>query len=208
MPRHIVTLVLTDDLLAFNRAVGIVRRRNLPIESLSVGPAQVAGCQRLTLVLTAEDEAVDRMVRQLRKMVGVNEATGYREAAVVTRELALVRVRAPHAQFAQLLDALALFDAAVVDEGAGEVVAEVTGTEPFVLSLVRALEPFGVIDVARSGTVAIGSPGGSPVAAASGAPVDGMRAREEATPIRPTATAPGSPRLPATSLPHSREMTR
>ncbi|MEP6572364.1 MAG: acetolactate synthase small subunit [Gemmatimonadota bacterium] len=201
MPRHVVTLTLTEDLLAFNRAVGIVRRRNLPIESLSVGPAELRGYQRLTLLLTAEDEAVDRMIRQLRKMVGVLEATGCRSSSAITRELALIRVRAPRARYAQLLDALALFNAIVLDESAGEIVAEVTGSEPFIRSLVRSLEAFGIVEIVRSGAVAMTTAGVFAV-------LHDRSPQESILPVRPADPVPANAREPATSIPHAQEMRR
>jgi acetolactate synthase, small subunit len=84
---------LEDEFLAFNRLVGVVRRRNLAIESLSIGSGQEAGVARVTIVVRADEGAVDRLVRQLRKVIGVRGAAAEPEASVASRELALIRVR-------------------------------------------------------------------------------------------------------------------
>jgi acetolactate synthase-1/3 small subunit len=75
----------------------------------------------------------------------------------VTRELALVKVRAPHERYAELLDVVQLYSAVVVDDSPDGLIVELTGSEAFVLSCVRALERFEVVEVARSGTIALGT---------------------------------------------------
>jgi len=150
-----VGVLLGDDLLALNRAVGIVRRRNLSVASVSLGPSSRIGVSRLTCILTADQPSVDRMANQLRKMVGVLEVTVVPEAECVSREHALIRVRTAPAQLAGLLDTIALFQATVVEESPHELVLEATASPPILVSLLRALEPFGVLDVVRSGAIAL-----------------------------------------------------
>jgi acetolactate synthase-1/3 small subunit len=152
---------LEDEFLAFNRLVGVVRRRNLAIESLSIGAGPEAGVARVTIVVRADEGAVDRLVRQLRKVIGVRGAAAEPEASVASRELALIKVRTT-GRYAEVLDAAGRFGATVLEEGRDEALLEVTGPGPMVLSLIRALEPFGVLDVARSGIVAVSRPGTAP----------------------------------------------
>jgi acetolactate synthase-1/3 small subunit len=73
----------------------------------------------------------------------------------VARELALVKVRAPHERYAELLDVVQLYNASVVDDAADGLIVELTGSEAFVLSCLRALERFEIVEVARSGTIAL-----------------------------------------------------
>jgi acetolactate synthase-1/3 small subunit len=153
-----VAALLEDDLLALNRAVGIVRRRNLAVTSVSLGPSTRVGVSRLTCVVAADDASVDRMANQLRKMVGVLEVTVTAEADCVSREHALIRVRISPAELAGLLDTIALFQATVVEEALPELVLEATASPPTLVSLLRALEPFGVLDVVRSGAIALPRP--------------------------------------------------
>jgi len=152
---HTISVLLDESLLSLNRAVGVVRRRNLPIDSFSVGPALTPGVSRLTITLSADQATTDRLVGALRKTSGVREAVSYRGGEGVARELALIKVRVGRGSYGQVLDAIQLFRAAVIDEGPEEVVVQVAGSEAFVVSLIRALEPYGVVDVARSGTIAL-----------------------------------------------------
>ncbi|MGH7537039.1 MAG: acetolactate synthase small subunit [Gemmatimonadales bacterium] len=152
---HAVSVLLDQELLALNRTVGALRRRNLPIESIAVGPAGAPGLARLTIILNSDVATVDTTVKKLHKLSGVRAAVTFPVDAGVTRELALVKVRAQHERYAALLDVIELFNADVVDEGAAAVIVQVTGSGSFILAFIRAVEGFGILDVARSGSVAL-----------------------------------------------------
>jgi acetolactate synthase I/III small subunit len=152
-----VAVLLEDRLVTFTRAVGLIRRRNLPVSSLAVGPTATPGISRLTLMIDSDSSTADRAVQHLQKMVGVRAAIAFAPGEGVTRELALVKLRAPHDRFAELLDVAQLYQASIIDESSESVILELSGSEAFVLSCLRALERFDIIEVARSGTVALGS---------------------------------------------------
>jgi acetolactate synthase-1/3 small subunit len=152
-----VSVLLDDHLVALNRAVGLIRRRNLPIRSLAVGPTTIPGLSRLTIMMQSDGATAERAVQHLQKMIGVRGAVAFPIRDGVTRELALVKVRAPHERYAELLDVVQLYNAVVVDDAADALIVELSGTEAFVLSCIRALERFEVVEVARSGTVALGT---------------------------------------------------
>jgi acetolactate synthase-1/3 small subunit len=147
---------MQDDALALNRAIGIVRRRNLAVTSVSLGPSTRIGVSRLTTIVATDESSVERMANQLRKMVGVLEVTVAPEADCITREHALVRVRVTPADMAAVLDAAELYQARVVEESGSEVVLEATAAPVTLVSLLRALEPFGILEVVRGGAIALG----------------------------------------------------
>jgi len=155
MPTWVVSALLDNDLLALNRAIGIIRRRNLNVPSFSLGPSLRAGVTRLTCIVEGDEAATIRMANQLRKMVGVSQVLVHAESECVGREHALVRVRVSPAQLSALLDTVALFDAQVVDENPHDLLIEATGSAPFMVSLLRALEAFDILDLARGGTLAL-----------------------------------------------------
>jgi acetolactate synthase-1/3 small subunit len=108
-------------------------------------------------MIDSDSRTADRAAQHLQKVVGVRAAVAFAPGQGVARELALVKVRAPHAHSAELLDIAQLYHASVLDETPEAVILELSGTEPFVLSALRALERFEIIEVARSGTVALES---------------------------------------------------
>jgi acetolactate synthase-1/3 small subunit len=152
-----VSVLLEDRWITLNRAVGLIRRRNLPVRSLAVGPTATPGLSRLTIMIHSDTATADRAVQHLQKVVGVRAAVAFPAREGVVRELALVKVRAPHERYGELLDVVQLYNASVVDDSADAMIVELSGSEAFVLSCIRALERFGVVEVARSGTIALGS---------------------------------------------------
>jgi acetolactate synthase I/III small subunit len=152
-----VTVLLEDHLITLTRTVGLLRRRNLPVHSLAVGPTDVPGVSRLTIMMQTDEATAERAVQHLQKIIGVRDATAISPGEAVAREIALVKLRPAAQRYAELLDVVQLYRATVVDESADVVIVELTGTEAFVLSCIRALEPFDIIEVARSGAVALES---------------------------------------------------
>lgn len=150
-----LSVLLDQQLITLSRAVGTLRRRNLPVKSIAVGPSDTPGMARLTIMMQTDPATADRTARQLHKMVGVREALVLGPGDGVTRELALVKVRAAGERYAELLDLALLYKARIVDESDEAVILEVSGSEAFVVSFLRALERFEVLGVARSGTVAL-----------------------------------------------------
>ena len=153
--RQTVVVLLEDHLITLNRVVGLIRRRNFPVRGLSVGPTGTAGVSRLTIMMQSDEAAAERAVQHLQKIIGVQDAAVVPQSEAVVRELALVKLRPSAEQYAELLDVVQLYHATVVDESAEAVVVELTGSEAFVLSCLRALERFEILDVARSGAVAM-----------------------------------------------------
>jgi acetolactate synthase-1/3 small subunit len=157
MAPQAVSVLLEDRLITLTRAVGLIRRRHLPVRSLAVGPTATPGFSRLTIMIHSDSATADRAVQHLQKVIGVRAAVAFPSTAGVARELALVKVRAPHERYAELLDVVQLYNASVVDDSPEAMIVELSGSEAFVLSCIRALERFEVIEVARSGTIALGS---------------------------------------------------
>jgi acetolactate synthase-1/3 small subunit len=152
---HTLAVLLDEELLTLTRIAGMLRRRNLPMRSIAVGPTGTPGCSRLTLMLQTDAAAADLVARQIQNVVGVRAAAAFPAKDGIARELALVKVRADHARYGELLDAALLYKATIVDESDDAVILEVSGSEAFVLSFLRAIERFNVLDVARSGAVAL-----------------------------------------------------
>jgi acetolactate synthase I/III small subunit len=156
-----VSVLIEDRMITLTRAVGLLRRRNYPVRSFAVGPTATPGLARLTIMIQSDSSTAERAVQHLQKMIGVREASALPPDGAVAREVALVKVRAPGPRYGELLDALQLYHASVVDDAADAVIVEVAGSEAFVLSCLRALERFEILEVARSGAVALESGAGS-----------------------------------------------
>ena len=155
---HALTVVLDDRLVTLNAAVGLLRRRNLPLRSVAFGPHVTEGRSRLFVMIDADEASARRVALLFEKLVGVESARVTPAGDMVIRESALIALQPGSEGYAELLDVLGLYHATVIEEGPDALVAELTGPEAFVLSCLRAVERFGIVDVARSGAVAIARP--------------------------------------------------
>ena len=108
-------------------------------------------------MMQSDIATAERAVQHLEKVIGVRGAIAFPTQDGVTRELALVKVRSPAHRYAELLDVIQLYNAVVLDDSNDGLIVELSGSEAFVLSCLRALERFEVVEVVRSGTIALGT---------------------------------------------------
>ena len=146
---HAVTAVLDDDVLVVNRVIGVLRRRNLALSGLGVGPAQ-PGALRLSFFVDTDEANAERVLRQIEKAHGVREVAVIPADAAVAREVVLARVRAGPADRAAVRATVADHHARIVDEGPDTLLVEGAGERAAMTQLVEALERFGVLELARS----------------------------------------------------------
>ena len=158
---HAISVLLDDDLLTFNRVIGVVRRRNVPISGLATSASHTPGVSRLSFIMQTDDASIDRLVRQLQKSFGVRHAETFPAEHAVTREIALIKVRTDPDDRVAFLAVVSQFEATVVDEGAAACILEIAGPTDRADACIRALEPFGILEIARSGAVAMRSADGS-----------------------------------------------
>ncbi len=152
---HALSLLLDHELVGLNRAVGELRRRNLPIESIAVGPGDVPGQTRLTVIVNSDEATAEMTLRKLHTVSGVRGGSRFPVDEGVAHELALVKVRVTRERYAELFDVCDRFKATIVDEVPEQAIVQLAGPGSLVLAFVRALESFGILALARSGAVAL-----------------------------------------------------
>ena len=161
MSRHVLSLLVEDKPGLLTRVAGLFARRGFNIESLAVGPTELEGLSRITVVVEVEDLPLEQVTKQLNKLVNVLKIVELDPAQSVQREHLLIKVRADATTRSQILEAVSLFRASVVDVAADALVIEVTGDSGKVQALLRVLEPYGIKEIAKSGLLAIGRGGKS-----------------------------------------------
>lgn len=138
-----------------NRVASLVRRRGYNIESLTVGRTETPGLSRMTIVVDTDESAVARLHANLDKLVNVRRVEDVTLAASVVRDLAMIKVTATADTRSQIMQLADVFRARVVDVAPDSLVIEITGTEDKVDGLLEMLRPYGVIEMARTGRVAM-----------------------------------------------------
>jgi acetolactate synthase-1/3 small subunit len=137
------------------RVTSLFRRRGYNIDSLAVGRTEAAGVSRMTIVMEADDDAARRVEANLYKLVNVLEVEDATYRPCVTRELALIKVRADHASRAHVLQVAEVFRARVIDVAPEGLIFEITGPRDKVDGLANVLAPFGIVEMVRTGAVAM-----------------------------------------------------
>jgi acetolactate synthase-1/3 small subunit len=150
-----------------NRVASLFRRRAFNIESLTVGHTDKPGVSRMTIVVDTDEQGAKRAEANLYKLVNVLLVNNITGSASVMRDLAMVKVAATPETRSQLLQLVEVFRGRVVDVAPESLIIEITGTEDKIDGLLEVLRPFGIVEMVRTGRVAM-SRGAKSAAAAVG----------------------------------------
>ncbi|GAB3576691.1 MULTISPECIES: acetolactate synthase small subunit [unclassified Leifsonia] len=156
MSTHVLSLLVEDKPGLLTRVAGLFARRGFNIESLAVGTSEVDGLSRITVVVDVEDLPLEQVTKQLNKLINVIKIVELDPAQSVQREHLLIKVRVDNTTRSQVLEAVNLFRARVVDVATDALVIEVTGDSGKTQALLKVLEPYGIKEMAQSGLLAIG----------------------------------------------------
>ena len=138
-----------------NRVASLFRRRAFNIESLTVGHTEKPGISRMTIVVDTDERGARLVEANLYKLVPVGRVENITRQPQIARDLALIKVSAPPEVRAQIMQLVEVYRARIVDVGPETLVVEATGTEDKIDSLVDVLQPFGVVEMVRTGRVAM-----------------------------------------------------
>ena len=161
MSTHVLSLLVEDKPGLLTRVAGLFARRGFNIESLAVGHSEIDGLSRITVVVDVEELPLEQVSKQLNKLINVIKIVELDPAQSVQREHLLVKVRVDNATRSQVLEAVNLFRARVVDVSTDALVIEVTGDSGKTTAFLKVLEPYGIKEIAQSGLLAIGRGGKS-----------------------------------------------
>src|SRR5262245_22521811 len=137
------------------RVTSLIRRRGYNIDSLTVGRTDKPGVSRMTIVMDSDERAVSRIEANLYKLVHVIRVENITPQPSVFRDLAMIKVAATEASRGAIMQLVDVFRARVVDVSPESLVIEITGTEDKIDGLVEMLRPYGVLEMARTGRVAM-----------------------------------------------------
>ena len=156
MTRHTLAVLLENKPGALTRVAALFARRSFNIHSLAVGPTEHEGISRMTIVVDVDELPLEQVTKQLNKLINVIKIVELDPGASVQRELLLVKVKADTSSRGHVLQVVELFRAHVVDVVTDAVTIEATGNPDKLRALLAALEPFGIREIVKSGTVGIG----------------------------------------------------
>ncbi len=155
MDRHILAVLVLNKTGVLNKITGLYARRGFNIESLSVGTTEKPGVSRITITLKGDEHTVNQITSQLEKLVDVLSVKELSPESTVGRELCFIKLSATGDDRAKLLELSEIFRASVIDARRGALTILIAGTTEKTDAFLSLLEPFGIIEVVRSGLMAI-----------------------------------------------------
>ena len=155
MDRHILAVLVLNKTGVLNKITGLYARRGFNIESLSVGTTEKPGVSRITITLKGDEHTVNQITSQLEKLVDVLSVKELSPESTVGREHCCIKLSATGDDRAKLLELTEIFRASVIDARRGALTILIAGTTEKTDAFLSLLEPFGIIEVVRSGLMAI-----------------------------------------------------
>jgi acetolactate synthase I/III small subunit len=152
---HTLSVLVEDKPGVLARVASLFSRRGFNIQSLAVGATEQKDMSRMTIVVSVEDSPLEQITKQLNKLVNVIKIVEQDDDNSVARELALIKVRADATTRGQVIEAVNLFRAKVVDVSTESLTVEATGTQEKLEALLRVLEPYGIREIVQSGVVSL-----------------------------------------------------
>lgn len=152
---HTLSVLVEDKPGVLARVAALFSRRGFNIESLAVGATEAKDMSRMTIVVSAEDVPLEQITKQLNKLINVIKIVEQDDENSVAREIALIKVRADASTRGQIVEAVNLFRARVIDVSPESLIIEATGTPAKFEALLRVLEPYGVREIVQSGLVSL-----------------------------------------------------
>ncbi len=153
--RHTISLFVDNESGVLSRVAGLFSARGFNIESLNVAETLDPDTSRITLVTTGDDFIIEQVIKRFNNMVNVIWVDDLTEETRVEREMILIRVEAKQDTRAEILRMVDIFRAKVIDVGSESYTLELTGDKEKINAFMELLEPLGIKEIARTGTVAM-----------------------------------------------------
>lgn len=153
--RHTISVLVENKFGVLARVSGMFSGRGFNIESLNVAPTHDASLSRITAVLKGDESSLELCIRQLRKLINVVEVVDFKDGQAVARELVLVKVRSDVKSRPEVMQIADIFRAKIVNLSPDSLIIEATGDDDKITALLGLLEPFGIVELARTGRLAL-----------------------------------------------------
>ena len=156
MEKNTLSILVDNESGVLTRVSGLISRRGFNIDSLAVGETEQSGVSRITIIVICDARALDQIVFQLKKLVCVRQIEILAPSEAVCRELLLVKVRTCSDTRSDIVQIANIFRARVIDMSPGSITLEITGESDKTSALIELLAEYGVMEICRTGAVAIG----------------------------------------------------
>jgi len=153
--KHTISILVENKFGVLARISSLFSGRGFNIDTLNVGPVHLEGYSRITATIIGDDAALDQALKQLNKLINVIEVEDYKDKDAVSRELILLKVQATSATRSEIMQICDIFRAKIIDVATDTAIIEITGNPAKINGFLNLIKPFGIIEMARTGRVAL-----------------------------------------------------
>jgi acetolactate synthase-1/3 small subunit len=153
--QYTLSMLVRNHAGVLSHVAGLFTRRGYNIESITAGVTERSDITRITIVVTGDHKILEQVVKQCQKLVDVINVISLKYNESVTRELAIIVVKASSETRSPIIEIADVFDAKIVDMSEQAIMLEVTGNTRRIDSIIKLLSPFGIEEIARTGVVAL-----------------------------------------------------
>jgi len=153
--KHTLTLLVENRPGVLAHISSLFSRRSFNIESIAAGVTEEPDITRITIVVEEDPETLEQVIKQLSKLIDVIKIQDMTSVDSVSRELALIKVRAPEEKRRNILDVVEIFRARIVDVHRETLVIEMSGEEEKIDALLDVLRDYGIVEIARTGRITL-----------------------------------------------------
>ncbi|MCH5290701.1 MAG: acetolactate synthase small subunit [Treponema sp.] len=155
MEKYVLSVLVENHAGVLSRVSGLFSRRGYNIDSLTVCETSDPKKSRMTIVVRGDEYTLEQIEKQLSKLVEVISIQHCDPSATTQREMALIKVKAAGSSRSVIVETCNIFRAHIVDVGENSLIVEATGSEDKISSLIRLLEPYGILELLKSGLTAM-----------------------------------------------------
>ena len=151
--RRVLSVLVENEPGVLSRVAGLFSGRGFNIESLNVAPTLEEGMSHMTITTSGDEQIIEQIVKQLRKLVTTVKVVDFYGMSSVEREMMMVKVHADDSKRGEVLRIAEIFRCKVVDVSLVDLTLEVTGDHSKLQAIIQLLQKFGIKDLARTGTL-------------------------------------------------------
>ena len=154
--KHTISVLVENKFGVLARISGLFSARGFNISSLAVGETEDPSVSRMTIGVEGDDKTLEQIKKQLNKLIDVIKVVDFKESSFLDRELILIKVAVTAKNRKEALEAIESFGAKIENAGSKSISIEATGEEMRIKALLELLRPFGILEVVRTGRIAMG----------------------------------------------------
>jgi acetolactate synthase-1/3 small subunit len=190
--RHVISALVMNEPGVLANVAGMFAARGFNIDSLVVGRTENHDLSRMTIVVTADENTLEQVRKQLGKLVPVVKVRDFKDTAYVEREMVLITVSVGPDKRNEVIEIVRLFRGKIVDVARQSLIVELAGTEDKIEALIELLRPYGIRELARTGAIAMARGTQNAKDDAVSTPAAGPKSRKRSLNAPPTQALPPS----------------